>query len=261
MPDIQHSMTSISNGILNKEPPRAEPHAWWCERTENESRKKTTSFSSYSIGLKQEAGQGADLSGYVLGQQLVTLRQHFQQEGFRTPYEAFHANHHQDEAHEAHHDVVARLAQHIDQPGRGAQDEVSQQVDEGDGADQHAFQLYGLCILHQHDGIGDGTGSAEHGDAQRGDGDVVGVGLDFLVFQLHGRIACLQHIVANLEDDKSAGDAETVGGDAEELEQKLAGEGEDHDDDEGGQRGACHDEAALFLRHALGHGQKYGHGA
>lgn len=42
-------MTSISNGILNKEPPCAEPHAWWCERPENESRKKTTSFSSYSI--------------------------------------------------------------------------------------------------------------------------------------------------------------------------------------------------------------------
>ena len=42
-------MTSISNGILNKEPPRAEPHAWWCERSENESRKKTASFSSYSI--------------------------------------------------------------------------------------------------------------------------------------------------------------------------------------------------------------------
>ncbi|WP_417128448.1 hypothetical protein, partial [Phocaeicola sp.] len=46
---IQPSMTSISNGIPNKEPPRAEPHAWWCERSENESRKKTTSFSSYSI--------------------------------------------------------------------------------------------------------------------------------------------------------------------------------------------------------------------
>ena len=42
-------MRSISNGILNKEPPRAEPHAWWWERSENESRKKITSFSSYSI--------------------------------------------------------------------------------------------------------------------------------------------------------------------------------------------------------------------
>ena len=44
-------MTSISNGIPNKEPPRAEPHAWWCERSGNESRKKTASFSSYSICL------------------------------------------------------------------------------------------------------------------------------------------------------------------------------------------------------------------
>ena len=32
-----------------KEPPYAEPHVRWCERSENESRKKTTSFSSYSI--------------------------------------------------------------------------------------------------------------------------------------------------------------------------------------------------------------------
>ena len=32
-----------------REPPYAERHVWWCERSENESRKKTTSFSSYSI--------------------------------------------------------------------------------------------------------------------------------------------------------------------------------------------------------------------
>ncbi|MDR0536634.1 MAG: hypothetical protein LBH04_01080, partial [Tannerellaceae bacterium] len=37
------------NCIVDKEPPRAERQAWWCERSENESRKKTTSFSSYSI--------------------------------------------------------------------------------------------------------------------------------------------------------------------------------------------------------------------
>lgn len=29
--------------------PYAEPHVRWCERSENESRRKTTSFSSYSI--------------------------------------------------------------------------------------------------------------------------------------------------------------------------------------------------------------------
>ena len=32
-----------------REPPYAERHVWWCERSENESRKKTTSFSSYSF--------------------------------------------------------------------------------------------------------------------------------------------------------------------------------------------------------------------
>ena len=36
-------------GIVNEEPPYAEPHVRWCVRSENESRKKTTSFSSYSI--------------------------------------------------------------------------------------------------------------------------------------------------------------------------------------------------------------------
>ena len=36
-------------GIVNEEPPYAEPHVRWCERSENESRRKTTSFSSYSI--------------------------------------------------------------------------------------------------------------------------------------------------------------------------------------------------------------------
>ncbi|MDR2926936.1 MAG: hypothetical protein LBV41_01850, partial [Cytophagaceae bacterium] len=37
------------NCIVGKEPPYAERHVRWCERSENESRKKTTSFSSYSI--------------------------------------------------------------------------------------------------------------------------------------------------------------------------------------------------------------------
>ncbi len=43
--------TYMSNCIRTKEPPYAERHVRWCERSENESRKKTTSFSSYSITL------------------------------------------------------------------------------------------------------------------------------------------------------------------------------------------------------------------
>ena len=34
-----------------EKPPYAERHVRWCERSENESRKKTTSFYSYSIRL------------------------------------------------------------------------------------------------------------------------------------------------------------------------------------------------------------------
>ena len=37
-----------------KEPPYAERHVRWCERSENESRKKTTSFSSYSIKKEKD---------------------------------------------------------------------------------------------------------------------------------------------------------------------------------------------------------------
>ena len=37
----------------NQEPPYAEPHVRWCERSENESRRKTTSFSSYSIVMER----------------------------------------------------------------------------------------------------------------------------------------------------------------------------------------------------------------
>ena len=45
-------------GIVNEEPPYAEPHVRWCERSENESRKKTTSFSSYSIYILMFALHG-----------------------------------------------------------------------------------------------------------------------------------------------------------------------------------------------------------
>ena len=42
-------LSKNTKGIHSKEPPYAERHVRWCERSENESRKKTTSFSSYSI--------------------------------------------------------------------------------------------------------------------------------------------------------------------------------------------------------------------
>lgn len=183
------------------------------------------------------------------------------QDGPCATYKALYGDDHQDEAHEAHHDVVSRLAQHIDQSGGGTQDEVGDEVYQGDGAYQDALHLEGRGILHQHDGVGDGSRTAQHGDAQRCDGDVVGIGLDFLIVQLHGGVACLQHVEAYLEDDEAASNAESVGGDAEEHEEKLAGKGEDHDGDEGHQGGPPHDAAPFALVHALGHGEEHGHGA
>ncbi len=40
---ILHSPTSTADCIVIKEPPYAERHVRWCERSENESRKKTIS--------------------------------------------------------------------------------------------------------------------------------------------------------------------------------------------------------------------------
>ena len=42
-------MDSYHEWNPKQEPPYAERHVRWCERSENESRKKTASFSSYSI--------------------------------------------------------------------------------------------------------------------------------------------------------------------------------------------------------------------
>ena len=47
----------MSDCTQDKEPPYAEPYVRWCERSENESRKKTTSFSSYSIGADGSVAQ------------------------------------------------------------------------------------------------------------------------------------------------------------------------------------------------------------
>ena len=46
---IHRLQASIPNCIAIREPPYAERHVRWCERSENENRKKTISFSSYSI--------------------------------------------------------------------------------------------------------------------------------------------------------------------------------------------------------------------
>lgn len=150
--------------------------------------------------------------------------------------ETFNGDDHKQKAHKAHHDVVARLAEHAHKARGGAQDEVCKHVDKHYRASEHRY-------------------------AQRRYRYVVGIGLYLVRVELHVRVACLQHVVAYLEDYHAAGYAEAVGGYAEEHEDKLAGKGEHDEDDQRRDGGALYDRLALLLAHALGHGKKHGHRA
>lgn len=175
--------------------------------------------------------------------------------------ETFNGDDHKQKAHKAHHYVVARLAEHAHKARGGAQDEVCKHVDKHYRAYQYALHRYCMGVAHQHDGVGYGARTAEHRYAQRRYRYVVGIGLYLVRVELHVRVACLQHVVAYLEDYHAAGYAEAVGGYAEEHEDKLAGKGEHDEDDERRDGGALYDRLALLLAHALGHGKKHGHRA
>ena len=63
-------LSKTSKGIHDKEPPYAERHIRWFERLENESRKKTTLFSSYLMASKL-IGPAYVLCTICLGKQLA----------------------------------------------------------------------------------------------------------------------------------------------------------------------------------------------
>lgn len=118
-----------------------------------------------------------------------------------------------------------------------------------------------MGIAHQHDGIGNGSRTANHGDAQWGYGDVVGIVLHLIGVDLGMRITCLQHVIADLKDDDAAGNAESVGGYAEEHEDELSGKGE-YDEDNKRRDGSSFDDGlALLFAHALCHREEHRHGA
>lgn len=154
--------------------------------------------------------------------------------------ETFNGDDHKQKAHKAHHDVVARLAEHAHKARGGAQDEVCKHVDKHYRAYQYALHRYCMGVAHQHDGVGYGARTAEHRYAQRRYRYVVGIGLYLVRVEFHVRVACLQHVVAYLEDYHAAGYAEAVGGYAEEHEDKLAGKGEHDDDDQRRDGGALY---------------------
>lgn len=118
-----------------------------------------------------------------------------------------------------------------------------------------------MGVAHQHDGVGNGSRTANHGDAQRGYGDVVGIVLHLIGGDLCVCIACLQHVIADLKDDDATGNAESVGGYAEEHEDELAGKGEYDEDDKRRDGSSLDNRLALLFAHALCHREEYGHGA
>ena len=133
------------------------------------------------------------------------------EDGLGTAYETFYGDDHQNQPHETHHHIVARITYQLNHPGGGTHDIEGDEVNHGDRANHNGLHLYGGGILHQHDGVGDGSWATENGDAQRGDGDVGGIGLNLFVLQFDWCIARLKHVKANLKDDEATGNAEAVG--------------------------------------------------
>ena len=118
-----------------------------------------------------------------------------------------------------------------------------------------------MGILHQHNGIGYGTRTTKHRNSKRSNGNIIGISLDFLVFQLHWGITGLQHIEANLKDNNSTGNTETIGRDTEELKEELPCKRKDHNCYKGNQSGARYYRLPFTVCHSMRHGQKHRHGA
>lgn len=183
------------------------------------------------------------------------------EDGAESGDKTFDGYHHENQTHKAHHDIVAGLAENLDKTGGCTEDEIGDEVDDGDGREEDELHAPVGSGVHEHDAVGDGSGAAEHGDGEGGDGNVVGVGGDFLVGQLCVGVARLKHVESDLEDDEAGGDAESVGGDAEEGEQELPADGESQKGDKGYDGGAADDACAFLLSHTLGHGEENWHGA
>ena len=68
-------------------------------------------------------------------------------------HETFNGDDHKQKAHKAHHDVVARLAEHAHKARGRAQDKVCKHVDKHYRAYQYALHRYCMGVAHQHDGV------------------------------------------------------------------------------------------------------------
>ena len=187
------------------------------------------------------------------------MLQNVDHDRLETAHETLYGDHHQNQSHQAHHDVIARLAHVTVQTCGSAEDQVGDKIDQSDRPDQDAFLCQCHGIVHQHQGIGDRTRPAEHRDGKGRNGNVVHICLHLLLFQLGFRIACLQHVETDREDDNAPRNTEPVCRNTEKLEQELPGESENHQRQERYDCSAADNGTTLFLTHAIRHGQKDRH--
>ena len=187
------------------------------------------------------------------------MLQNVDHDWLETTHETLYGDHHQDQSHQAHHDVIARLAHVAIQTCRSAEDQVGDKIDQSDRPDQDTLLCQCHGIIHQHQGISDRTGSAEHRDGKGRNGNIVHIRLHLLLFQLSFRITRLQHVETDREDDNATRNTEPVCRNTEELEQELPGESENHQRQERHDCGAADNGTTLLLTHAIRHGQKDRH--
>ncbi len=176
--------------------------------------------------------------------------------------EELHGESDEEESHDADQDADAGFAEEdADAIGAG-EDEVADDRGDGDGAEdgQHLPVIGGLADEH-HD-AGDGSGTGEHGNAERDNAGVfLGGGFFGFVLRFLGRgAASLHHVDADEHEYEAAGDLEGGELDAEERKDELAGQGKGNEDDEAGECGLARHAAAMGGLDASGDGDEGGDG-
>lgn len=83
----------------------------------------------------------------------VRVLQNVDHDRLETAHETLYGDHHQNQSHQAHHDVIARLAHVTVQTCGSAEDQVGDKIDQSDRPDQDALLCQCHGIVHQHQGI------------------------------------------------------------------------------------------------------------
>lgn len=183
------------------------------------------------------------------------------EDGTETCHKTFHRYHHKYQPHETHHDIVACLPKKLIEARGCAENKIGDDIYHKYGGYEGCLKRKGVGLLHEHDTVGNGTGTAKERDGKRSDGDIVGIGAYLLIRQFNIGKSRLEHIVPDLENDDAGSNAETVCRNAEEGEEELPCDGERYQHKKRDDSGAHHYMRSLLLVHAGGHGEEHGHSA